>query len=80
MSKHERTLEQIRSLNGNIDWKLVEALLVHLGAEVHESKGSAVTFKLHNVPLTVHRPHPRRHRGAGLVKRVRRYLETVGEL
>jgi hypothetical protein len=34
MGKHQDTLEQIRRLNGGLDWKKVEACLRHLGADV----------------------------------------------
>jgi hypothetical protein len=42
MGKHPDTLEQIRRLNGGLDWKKVEACLKHLGAEVYEGSGSTV--------------------------------------
>lgn len=80
MGKHEDTLEQIRRLNGGLHWKKVEALLKHLGAEVHEGSGSTVTFVLQKVKLTVDRPHPRKECGVGLVKRVREYLKKLGYL
>jgi hypothetical protein len=80
MARHEQTLEQIRRLNGGLDWKKAEALLKHLGAELYEGSGSTVTFVLRSQKLTVDRPHPRRECGKGLVKRIRIYLEELGEL
>jgi hypothetical protein len=80
MSKRGVVLEQIRRLNPGLHWTKVEALLRHLGAEVHEGTGSTVTFVLHGRKLTVDRPHPRRECGIGLVKRVRSYLEQLGQL
>lgn len=58
MAKHEDTLEQIRRLNGGLNWKKVEALLKYLGAEIYEGSGSTVTFVLDKRKLTLDRPHP----------------------
>jgi predicted RNA binding protein YcfA (HicA-like mRNA interferase family) len=80
MPRHEETLDQIRRLQGGLHWKKVEALLKHLGAEVHEGSGSTVTFVLNSRKLTVDRPHPRRECGQGLVKRVRSFLEELGHV
>jgi predicted RNA binding protein YcfA (HicA-like mRNA interferase family) len=80
MSRHDATLEQIRQLNGGLDWKRVESLLKHLGAEIYQGSGSTVTFVLADRKLTVDRPHPRRECGKGLVKRVRSYLDELGHL
>lgn len=80
MSRHDATLEQIRRLNGGLDWKRVESLLKHLGAEIYEGSGSTVTFVLEDRKLTVDRPHPGRECGKGLVKRVRSYLDELGHL
>ena len=80
MSKHAKTLEQIRRLNGGLHWTKVEALLKHYGAEIHEGSGSTVTFYIDDVPFTADRPHPRKECGKGLVKRVREYLRAVKKL
>lgn len=80
MSRHRNTLDQIQRLNGGLEWKLVEALLKHLGADVLEGAGSSLTFRLHGQKLTIHLPHPRRECGRGLVKRVKVFLQEVGEL
>jgi predicted RNA binding protein YcfA (HicA-like mRNA interferase family) len=80
MAKHDKTLDQIRRLNGGLHWTDVEKLLKSYGAEVHEGKGSTVTFVVNGVKLTVDRPHPRRECGKGLVKRLREYLKSIGKL
>jgi hypothetical protein len=80
MAKREDTLEQIRRGNPGLHWKRVEACLRHLGAEVYEGSGSAVTFVLGGRKLTVDRPHRRKECGLGLVKRVRSYLEALGHI
>jgi hypothetical protein len=80
MTTHEKTLDQIRNLQGGLHWKKVEALLRKLGAEVYEGSGSTVTFVLDGVKLTADRPHPRNECGRGLVKRVKSYLDGLGYL
>jgi hypothetical protein len=79
MTKYGDTQDQIRRLNPGLHWKKV-AYLKHLGAEVYEGAGSTVTFVLEGRKLTVDRPHPRRECGIGLVKRVRSFLECIGNL
>jgi hypothetical protein len=39
MSQHDKTLGQIRQLNGGLHWTKVEKLLKGYGAEVHEGRG-----------------------------------------
>jgi hypothetical protein len=78
MTDHQRTLNQIRDLQGGVHWKKVGALLRRLGAEVYEGSGSTVTFVIECAKLTVDRPHPRKECGRGLVKRVRVYLDGLG--
>lgn len=80
MATHEKTLDQIRRLQGSLHWRKVEGLLRKLGAEVYEGSGSTVTFVLDGVKLTADRPHPRKECGRGLVKRLRRYLDGLGYL
>ena len=80
MSRDEDTLREIRRLNGSLAWVRVVSLLTRLGADRHEGRGSAVTFVLAGVKLTVHRPHPRKECGRGLVKRVREFLIQTGHI
>ena len=61
-------------------WRDVETLLMQLGAEREEGEGSTVTFVLNERKLTVDRPHPARDCGHGLVKRVRIFLKSTGNL
>ena len=80
VSRHSKTLEQIRALNGGLHWSKVEALFRSYRAEVHEGGGSTVTFVIDGLKFTMDRPHPRRECGKGLVKRVREYLRKCGRL
>lgn len=58
--KYAKTLEQIfrHPVSGNIRWDDVESLLVHLGAEVEERRGSRIAVVLFDEVLIFHRPHP----------------------
>ena len=79
-NKHERTRDAIfaRRVDGNIEWKAVEALLVALGADIREKSGSGIGVTLNGVYAVFDRLHPRRECGRNLVKRVRSFLENAG--
>jgi len=79
-SKHLKTLEAIfeKPVRSNILWRDVEALLIALGAEVSEGRGSRVRVALHGVRAVFHRPHPRKEVSKAAVMSVRRFLETAG--
>ena len=75
-SKHRRTLratfeDPIRSHIALTD---IETLLVALGAELSEGRGSRV-----RIYLTVfHRPHPRKEIEKGALKSMKRFLKEAG--
>ncbi|HOE12298.1 MAG TPA: type II toxin-antitoxin system HicA family toxin [bacterium] len=78
--KHRKTLSAIfqRSEQTNIPWREIEALFVHLGAEITEGNGSRVRVALKGVRAVFHRPHSGREANKGTVKSVRRFLEVAG--
>jgi hypothetical protein len=78
-TKHRKTLEAIfeTPVRANIAWKDVEALLVALGAQREEGRGSRVRFILNGVFATFHRPHPHKETDKGAVVSVRRFLENA---
>ena len=80
MAKADKTLAAVFAdpINGNIDWREIESMLLALGVEISEGSGSAVRFRLNGVRAVFHRPHPRREAGKGLVKRVRQFLTQAG--
>lgn len=57
-NKYKKILRLIFSepVNGNIEWRKIEALFIALGAEKDEGNGSAVTFILNNKRADFHRP------------------------
>jgi hypothetical protein len=79
-SKHRKTLELIFSepVNGNIEWRRVEALLLAVGASRTERSGSAVSFVLNDVRVDFHRPHPNKEALRYRLRDARRFLELAG--
>ena len=79
-SKHKKTLEIIftNPVNGNIEWRKIEALFLALGAIRTERAGSAVSFILNNIRADFHRPHPDKAFLRYRVKDARKFLEQAG--
>ena len=77
---HKRTLEGIFAdpVRANIDWHDVESLLVALGAELEEGRGSRVRVELNDVVAVFHRPHPQKEAGKPAVRDVRSFLIAAG--
>jgi hypothetical protein len=80
VGKHDRTLAAIfaEPTRANIPWSDVEALLVHMGAELSEGAGSRVRVYLNGVRAVFHRPHPRKETDRGAVRSLRRFLGEAG--
>ena len=78
--KQVRTLEGIFAdpLRANIDWHDVESLLVALGAELTEARGSRVVVVLNGVKAVFHQPHPQKEIGKGMVRSMRDFLNAAG--
>jgi hypothetical protein len=78
--KHRKILEAIyaQPIRANIAWKDIEGLLIALGAEVTEGRGSRVRVALNEVRAVFHRPHPQKETDKGAVKSVRRFLKEAG--
>ena len=79
-SKHRKTLTAVFTdpVNGNIEWRKIEALFLALGAVRTERAGSAVSFVLNNVRADFHSPHPDKEALRYRVKDARRFLELAG--
>jgi hypothetical protein len=79
-AKQRRTLEAIfaRPVPSDLRWSEIESLLVALGAERSEGRGSRVRFLLHGAEAVFHRPHPSPNTDKGAVAAVRRFLESAG--
>ena len=78
--RHGKTLElmQAHPRPANLLWKDVESLPVHVGAEVIEGRGSAITVILRGQVATFHRPHPGKEANKGAVVNALRLLRRAG--
>ena len=78
--RHERTLASIfgHPTSGNLPWRAVEALLVALGAEVTERRGSRVGVRLFGDRRVFHRPHPGPDTDKGAVASIREWPRRNG--
>jgi hypothetical protein len=80
LRKHRRILGRIFESpeRADIPWRDIETLLISIGADISEGRGSRVRVALNGVRAIFHRPHPRKETGKGLVKSVRRFLIEAG--
>lgn len=76
MGKHQKTLEAIfeTPVRSSIAWNDIEKMLLALGAEVSEGRGSRVRIALKGVRAVFHRPHPQKETDKGAVVSMRRFL------
>jgi HicA toxin of bacterial toxin-antitoxin, len=76
----KRTLERIFAdpVRANIDWHDVESLLVALGAELEEGRGSRMRVELNDVVAVFHKPHPQKEASKPAVRDVRSFLIAAG--
>ena len=79
-TKHQKTLGIIFSdlVNGGIEWKQIEALMIAVGCRVIEGSGSSVTFEKDGVRAYFHRPHPSKEALRYRVKDAREFLRKIG--
>ncbi len=79
-NKNKKTLNLIykNPINGNIEWRKIEFLLISIGVVVIEGKGSLVTFIKDKVRLEIHRPHPNKEALIYRIKYVREFLKDLG--
>ena len=78
--KQKQTLNKIleKPERSDIPWSNIESLIVALGGEIFEGRGSRVRAVLNEVKAVFHRPHPERVTEKGAVKSVRRFLKEAG--
>jgi hypothetical protein len=74
--KCQRTLSKIqeRPERSDIAWTDIERLIIALGGEITEGRGSRVRIYLNGVRAVFHRPHPSRITDKGAVSAMRRFL------
>jgi len=78
--KHRKTLEAIFSnpVNGNLEWRKIEALFLALGAEKGEGQGSRVTCIINDERAEFHRPHPGKEALRYRIKDACQFLKNAG--
>ena len=79
-AKHQRTLESIfhNPLLANLVWADIESMLLALGAELSEGRGSRVRIHLNGIRAVFHRPHPHKETDKGAIISLRRFLTEAG--
>ena len=78
--RHEKTFRSLFAdpVNGNIEWRKIEALFLALGATRTERAGAAVSFTLNSAVAQFHRPHPDKAALRYRVRDARKFLEQAG--
>jgi hypothetical protein len=78
--KHDRVLAAILDdhPSANLHWQEIESLLVHLGAQLHESRGARVIASLRGQEMTLHRPHHGASVGRTELHQLRQFLRAAG--
>jgi HicA toxin of bacterial toxin-antitoxin, len=79
-SSQQKTLEALFKdpINGNIEWRKIESMLLAVGCQKIESFGSSVTFAKDGVRVSFHRPHPQKEALRYRVKDAREFLKLLG--
>lgn len=78
-AKHRRTLEAIFATptRAGIVFTEIEALVIAIGGEVREGKGSRVAFELKGSRRYLHRPHPGKEAKKYQVEELREWLKYL---
>ena len=79
-SKQKKTLSDIffKPTKNNISWADIERLMLALGAEIREGKGSAGVFIYEKTIFPFHRPHPQKEAKKYQVDNLREFLIKKG--
>jgi len=78
--KHKKTLDAIFDdpVRSNVAWDDIIKLLIAMGAEISEGRGSRVRIVIKGVRAVFHRPHPRKETDKGALKSMKRFLTEAG--
>jgi hypothetical protein len=79
-SKHTNTLHAIfaKPTQTSLEWVRIEALLLAIGCEIIEGRGSRVRFTHNGVIAAFHRPHPAKEAKPYQVEQARDFLTAIG--
>jgi hypothetical protein len=78
--KHQKILDSIfiEPVKSNVVWSDIEKMLLALGTEISEGRGSRVRLYLNGIRSVFHRPHPEKETDKGALKSMRRFLIEAG--
>ncbi len=78
--KQQRTLIGIFTdpVPANFAWHDIESLLLALGAELTEARGSRLAVVLNGRKSVLHKPHPRNEVGKPMLRGLRGFLIEAG--
>ncbi len=79
-SKHTKTLHAVfaKPTTATLEWSRVESLLIALGCNVIEGRGSRVRFEFNGTIAAFHRPHPAKEAKPYQIEQARDFLTTIG--
>ncbi len=79
-SKQTKTLQAIFSkpTPSTLEWAKLESLLLALGCNVIEGRGSPVRFEYNGIITAFHRPHPAKEAKPYQVEQARDFLTAIG--
>lgn len=79
-SAHRKTLAAVfaEPVNGALEWRRIEALLLAVGCKRVEGSGSSVTFESGGLKVHFHRPHPGKQALRYRVRDARNFLLSIG--
>jgi hypothetical protein len=79
-SKQKKTLAAVfeEPTLANIEWANIESLLLAVGCETKEGRGSRISFVYNGHIESFHRPHPQKEAKRYQVKQVKSFLESIG--
>jgi hypothetical protein len=78
-SRQQATLQEIfsRPTKPNIRWSDARSLLLALGVEVSQGRGSRVRLHCQGLRMVLHKPHPRPEMVRGAVEDLREFLSRA---
>jgi hypothetical protein len=79
-SKHTKTLHALfaKPTTATLEWVKIESLLIALGCNVIEGRGSRMRFELNGTIATFHRPPPAKEAKPYQVEQARDFLTAIG--
>lgn len=79
-NRQRKTLNLIFAdpVDGNLEWRKIESLLMALGCQRSEGAGSSVAFAHSGISAYFHRPHPQRAALRYRVLDARKFLDAIG--